>query len=80
MSITGRRIFAPLLVLAAVPTYGEGQQTSIPNRHWPPGVQKVADESPALSPADVRAATAGRTRPWTHEELLARVAAAKGGG
>src|SRR5262245_46588997 len=52
MSLTGRRILAPLLVLAAVTTYGAGQQTSIPNRQWPPGVQKVVDESPALSPAE----------------------------
>jgi hypothetical protein len=36
-----------------------------------------------VSPAtvrDVRTVTASRTRPWTHEELLAMVAAAKGGG
>jgi mono/diheme cytochrome c family protein/glucose/arabinose dehydrogenase len=41
----------PIFVVAAAVT-GFGFQSSPSNRQWPPGVQKVPDESPALSPAD----------------------------
>jgi mono/diheme cytochrome c family protein/glucose/arabinose dehydrogenase len=40
-----------LLVAVAVAT-GYGSQTPSSSRQWPPSVQKVPDESPALSPAD----------------------------
>jgi len=40
-----------LLVLAAVLT-GYGYQSSPSNRPWPPGVQKLSDESPPLSPGE----------------------------
>jgi len=40
-----------LLVMAAVFT-GYGYQSSPSNRPWPPGVQKVSEESPPLSPED----------------------------
>jgi mono/diheme cytochrome c family protein/glucose/arabinose dehydrogenase len=42
---------AALLLVMAVLT-ASGQQSSPVNRPWPPGVQKVSPESPALSPAD----------------------------
>ena len=42
---------AALIVVTAVLT-GFGQQSSPVNRQWPPDVQKVSPESPALSPAD----------------------------
>ena len=50
MSLTRARVSA-LLLFAAVLTVS-GQQSSPVNRPWPPGVQKVSPESPALSPAD----------------------------
>jgi putative membrane-bound dehydrogenase-like protein len=40
-----------LLVVAAVVT-GYGYQSSPVNRPWPPGVQKVPDQSPPLSPEE----------------------------
>jgi mono/diheme cytochrome c family protein/glucose/arabinose dehydrogenase len=42
---------AGLLVMTALVTVS-GFQSSIPNRQWPPAVQKVGDESPVLSPED----------------------------
>jgi mono/diheme cytochrome c family protein/glucose/arabinose dehydrogenase len=42
---------AALLLFAAVLTVS-GQQSSPVNRPWPPDVQKVSPDSPALSPAD----------------------------
>jgi hypothetical protein len=50
MSLTRARVALPLL-FAAVLTVS-GQQSSPVNRQWPPEVQKVSPDSPALSPAD----------------------------
>ena len=50
MSLSSVRACA-LLLFAAVLTVS-GQQSSPVNRPWPPDVQKVSPESPALSPAD----------------------------
>ena len=50
MSLTRTRASA-LFLFAAVLTVS-GQQSSPVNRPWPPEVQKVSPESPALSPAD----------------------------
>lgn len=48
-----RSIAAGIGVLVAVVTLTTfGQQSSPPNRPWPPGVQPVSNESPALSPAE----------------------------
>ncbi len=44
------RIAALLVMAAGLGVYG--YQSSPANRPWPPGVQKVSDESPALSPAE----------------------------
>jgi mono/diheme cytochrome c family protein/glucose/arabinose dehydrogenase len=40
-----------VVLLVAAVAVGVGDQSSPANRPWPPGVQKVSDESPALSPA-----------------------------
>jgi mono/diheme cytochrome c family protein/glucose/arabinose dehydrogenase len=50
MLIVRVRLIA-LLVLLSVAT-AVGFQSSPINRPWPPGIQKVSDESPVLSPAD----------------------------
>ncbi len=50
MSLTRARA-AALFLFAAVLTVS-GQQSSPLNRPWPPEVQKVSPDSPALSPAD----------------------------
>src|SRR5215207_8976616 len=50
MSLTRTRASA-LFLFAAVLTVS-GQQSSPVNRPWPPEVQKVSSDSPALSPAD----------------------------
>ena len=50
MALTRTRASA-LFLFAAVLTVS-GQQSSPVNRPWPPEVQKVSPESPALSPAD----------------------------
>ena len=50
MLIVRLRLIA-LLVLVSVAT-AVGFQSSPINRPWPPGVQKVSDESPVLSPSD----------------------------
>ncbi len=44
------RVSALFMLAAAVGVYA--YQSSPVNRPWPPGVQKVPDESPALSPAE----------------------------
>src|SRR5882762_3316696 len=46
-----RIVTSTLLVAAGVFT-GHGEQTSPPQRAWPPRVQEVSRESPPLSPAD----------------------------
>jgi mono/diheme cytochrome c family protein len=58
-----------LLIVVATVAVGFGDQTSIVNRQWPPGVQKVSDESPALSPAD--ALKTFYMPPGYHLELVA---------
>ena len=50
MFLTRFRTVAVLVVAAVVTGYG--YQSSPVNRPWPPGVQKVSDESPPLSPED----------------------------
>jgi mono/diheme cytochrome c family protein/glucose/arabinose dehydrogenase len=59
---------AAVLVVAASVT-GLGYQSSPSNRPWPPGVQKVSEESPALSPAD--ALKTFYMPPGYHLELVA---------
>jgi putative membrane-bound dehydrogenase-like protein len=49
MLLTRFRAVALILAATVVTTLG---QSSPANRPWPPGVQKVSDESPVLSPAD----------------------------
>jgi mono/diheme cytochrome c family protein/glucose/arabinose dehydrogenase len=46
------RIYASALLLAAAVLIGHGQQNSSSQRPWPPRVQEVSNESPALSPAE----------------------------
>ena len=50
MFLARLRSTAVLVTIAAVTAFG--YQSSPSNRPWPPGVQKVSGESPALSPAD----------------------------
>ena len=52
MISASRFLAAAALILTAVLVSGLGAQQSIPNRPWPPGVQAVPNDSPALSPAD----------------------------
>jgi mono/diheme cytochrome c family protein/glucose/arabinose dehydrogenase len=47
-----RRLRTIGILLCLTVTTTVAFQTSPVNRPWPPGVQKVSDESPALSPAD----------------------------
>ena len=49
MIISRMRIIVLILAAAAATIYG---QSSPANRPWPPDVQKVSDDSPALSPED----------------------------
>jgi putative membrane-bound dehydrogenase-like protein len=51
MSASRFRAAVPLILAAMAVTAPRGQQ-SVPNRPWPPGVQAVANESPALAPED----------------------------
>jgi mono/diheme cytochrome c family protein/glucose/arabinose dehydrogenase len=46
------RLGAVAVLVAAAAATGVGYQSSPANRPWPPGVQKVSDESPALPPAE----------------------------
>ena len=50
MLVVRVRLIALLVVLSVATAIGF--QSSPINRPWPPGVQKVSDESPVLSPAD----------------------------
>jgi glucose/arabinose dehydrogenase len=52
MISASRFLAAAALILTAVLVSGLDAQQSIPNRPWPPGVQPVPNESPALSPDD----------------------------
>jgi len=60
------RIVTLLIVAAAATGYG---QSSPSNRQWPPEVQKVSDESPALSPEE--ALKTFYMPPGYHLELVA---------
>jgi mono/diheme cytochrome c family protein/glucose/arabinose dehydrogenase len=60
------RAIALLVTTSVVTGYG---QNSPANRPWPPGVQKVSDESPPLSPAD--ALKTFYMPPGYHLELVA---------
>ena len=55
-------------IVATVAT-GHGYQSSPANRPWPPGLQKVSAQSPALSPADEM--TTFHMPPGYHLELVA---------
>ena len=57
------------IVVFAVALTASGYQSSPANRPWPPGVQKVPDESPALSPAE--ALKTFYMPPGYHLELVA---------
>jgi mono/diheme cytochrome c family protein/glucose/arabinose dehydrogenase len=46
------RFRATVLFVATFLMTGYGSQSSPANRPWPPGVQKVSDDSPPFSPAD----------------------------
>ena len=46
---TSLRVIVLIIAAAAATIYG---QSSPVNRPWPPDVQKVSDDSPALSPED----------------------------
>ena len=53
MVLTRSRAIAVLVSAMAVTGYGfQKPQSSPSNRPWPPGVQKVSNESPVLSPAE----------------------------
>src|SRR4026207_2576347 len=56
------------LLIVAAPATGYGQ-SSPSNRQWPPEVQKVSDESPALSPEE--ALKTFYMPPGYHLELVA---------
>ena len=66
MSIVRYRVIALIVAASVVTTYG---QSSPANRPWPPGVQKVSDQSPPLSPAD--ALKTFYMPPGYHLELVA---------
>jgi putative membrane-bound dehydrogenase-like protein len=51
MSASRFRTAVPF-ILAAMAVTGPRAQQSVPNRQWPPAVQPVANESPALAPED----------------------------
>jgi mono/diheme cytochrome c family protein/glucose/arabinose dehydrogenase len=52
MSLTRLRAIALLLSVLVVTTSGSQTQSSPSNRPWPPGVQKVSNESPVLPPGE----------------------------
>src|SRR5688572_14948747 len=66
MPVSKLRIVTLLIVAAAATGYG---QSSPSNRQWPPEVQKVSDESPALSPEE--ALKTFYMPPGYHLELVA---------
>lgn len=66
MSVSKFRIVTLLIVAAAATGYG---QSSPSNRQWPPDVQKVPDDSPALSPEE--ALKTFYMPPGYHLELVA---------
>ena len=66
MSLSKFRISALLIVAAVATGYG---QSSPANRQWPPDVQKVPDDSPALSPEE--ALQTFYMPPGYHLELVA---------
>src|SRR5207247_5891919 len=51
-TVARTKIHASALLAAAAVLTGHGEQTSPSQRPWPPGVQEVSNESPALSPAE----------------------------
>jgi mono/diheme cytochrome c family protein/glucose/arabinose dehydrogenase len=63
------RLRAIAITLAMTVATGFGYQSSPSNRPWPPGVQKVSNESPVLSPAD--ALKTFYMPPGYHLELVA---------
>jgi mono/diheme cytochrome c family protein/glucose/arabinose dehydrogenase len=67
MSLARVRVIAPFVVAAAVSAFG--YQSSPSNRPWPPGVQKVSDQSPPLSPEE--ALKTFYMPPGYHLELVA---------
>jgi len=67
MLLTRLRTISILLCLTV--TTAVAFQSSPPNRPWPPGVQKVSNESPVLSPAD--AVKTFFMPPGYHVELVA---------
>ena len=46
------RVVILLVATAAASVYGYGYQSSQANRPWPPDLQKVAAESPVLTPVE----------------------------
>ncbi len=66
MTMSKYRLIALLIAAAAATLYG---QSSPANRQWPPDVQKVGDDSPALSPED--ALKTFYMAPGYHLELVA---------
>jgi glucose/arabinose dehydrogenase len=67
MLLTRFRAIAVLITVTVATGYGF--QSSPSNRPWPPGVQKVSNESPVLSPAD--ALKTFYMPPGYHVELVA---------
>ena len=63
------RMRAVVLLVTVTVVTSYGYQSSQPNRPWPPAVQKVSDESPALSPAE--ALKTFYMAPGYHLELVA---------
>ena len=63
------RFRATVLFVSTLLITGYGSQSSPANRPWPPGVQKVSDDSPPLSPAD--ALKTFYMPPGYHVELVA---------
>jgi len=51
MSVSRFHVVVVLLLATFVAT-GHGFQRSIANRPWPPGLQKISEDSPALSPEE----------------------------
>jgi mono/diheme cytochrome c family protein/glucose/arabinose dehydrogenase len=52
VSVTGDIVRFFVMFVAGALATGFGYQSSPPNRPWPPGVQRVSPESPALSPEE----------------------------
>ncbi len=63
------RLRAAVVLVAATSVTGFGYQSSPSNRPFPPGIQKVSEESPALSPAE--ALKTFYMPPGYHLELVA---------